>query len=70
MLGYLLGSYLVGFSVESLSEMFSGWTLPYAFPWGIAAGLWPLLALVTVVAALYPARLALAVSPAEALEFE
>ena len=49
-LGYLLGSYLIGFSVESLSEMFSGWTLPYAFPWGIAAGLWPLLALVTVVA--------------------
>jgi len=69
-LGYLLGSYLIEFSVESLSEMFSGWTLPYAFPWGIAAGLWPLLALVTVVAALYPARLALAVSPAEALEFE
>jgi len=53
-----------------VSAMFSGWTLPYAFPWGIAAGLAPLLIIVTVLAAVYPARLALGVSPAEALEYE
>ena len=70
LLGYALGSYLVKFSVESVSAMFSGWTLPYAFPWGIAAGLAPLLIIVTVLAAVYPARLALGVSPAEALEYE
>jgi len=70
LLGIALGSYLIAFSVESISEMFSGWTLPYAFPWYLVAGLGPLLVLVTVVAAVYPARLALGVSPAEALEFE
>jgi putative ABC transport system permease protein len=69
-LGYALGSYLIDFSVESISENMSGWSLPFAFPWGMALGLAPLLLAVTVIAALYPARVALSVSPAEALEFE
>src|SRR5262249_12895282 len=70
LLGVLLGSYLIAFSVESVSAMFSGWTLPYAFPWGVLAGLAPLLAAVTVGAAIYPARLALGVSAAAAPGFE
>ncbi len=70
LLGYLVGSYLIRFSVGSLSATTSGWTLPYAFPWGIAGSLTVLLALVTVAAAVYPARMALRVSPAEALVYE
>jgi putative ABC transport system permease protein len=68
--GYGLGSYLIHYAADSISTTGTGWTLPYAFPWGLASGLAPLLVAVTVLAALYPARLALAVSPAEALEFE
>jgi len=68
--GYALGSYLIGYAADSISATNTGWTLPYAFPWGIAAGLAPLLIVVTVLAAVYPARVALSVSPAEALEFE
>jgi putative ABC transport system permease protein len=68
--GYALGSYLIHYAADSISASGTGWTLPYAFPWGLASGLAPLLAVVTVLAALYPASLALRVSPAEALEFE
>jgi putative ABC transport system permease protein len=68
--GYALGSYLIGYAADSISATNTGWTLPYAFPWSLALGLAPLLIIVTVVAAVYPARLALSVSPAEALEFE
>jgi len=68
--GFALGSYLIGYAADSISATNTGWTLPYAFPWGIAIGLAPLLVVVTVLAAVYPARLALSVSPAEALEFE
>ncbi len=69
-LGYLVGAYLIRFSGTALTASISGWTLGYVFPWGIAASLILLLALVTVAAALYPARLALRVSPAEALVYE
>jgi putative ABC transport system permease protein len=69
-LGYLVGSYLIHFSGSALSTNISGWVLTYAFPWGIAVSLAFLLALVSVTAALYPARLALRVSPAEALVYE
>jgi putative ABC transport system permease protein len=69
-LGYLVGSYLIHFSGSALSTNISGWVLAYAFPWGIAVSLVFLLALVSVAAALYPARLALRVSPAEALVYE
>ena len=68
--GYALGSYLIGYAADSISATNTGWTLPYAFPWSLALGLAPLLVVVTVLAAVYPARLALSVSPAEALEFE
>jgi putative ABC transport system permease protein len=68
--GYALGTYLIRYASDAISAANTGWTLPYAFPWGIAAGLAPLLVVVTVLAALYPAKLALSVSPAEALEFE
>ena len=68
--GYALGSYLIGYAADSISATNTGWTLPYAFPWALALGLAPLLVVVTVLAAVYPARLALSVSPAEALEFE
>jgi putative ABC transport system permease protein len=68
--GYALGSYLIGYAADAISAANTGWTLPYTFPWGLAAGLAPLLVVVTVLAALYPAKLALSVSPAEALEFE
>ena len=68
--GYALGSYLIHYAAESISATNTGWTLPYAFPWALASGLAPLLVVVTVLAALYPARLALKVAPAEALEFE
>ena len=70
LVGYGLGSYLIGYATESISATNTGWTLPYSFPWGIALWLGPLLVAVTVVAALYPAKVALSVSPAEALEFE
>ena len=70
LVGYGLGSYLIHYAADSISTTGTGWTLPYAFPWALAAGLAPLLVAVTVLAALYPARLALQVSPAEALEFE
>jgi len=70
LVGYALGSYLIGYAIESISAINTGWTLPYSFPWGIALWLGPLLVAVTVVAALYPAKVALSVSPAEALEFE
>jgi len=70
LVGYALGSYLIGYAIESISATNTGWTLPYSFPWGIALWLGPLLVAVTVVAALYPAKVALSVSPAEALEFE
>jgi putative ABC transport system permease protein len=68
--GYALGTYLIHYAADSISEANTGWPLPYTFPWGIASGLAPLLVVVTVLAALYPAKLALSVSPAEALEFE
>ena len=68
--GYALGSYLIAYATDSISETNTGWTLPYSFPWGIALGLAPMLLVVTVLAALYPAKVALSVSPAEALEFE
>jgi putative ABC transport system permease protein len=68
--GYALGAYLIGYAADSISATNTGWTLPYAFPWTLASGLAPLLVVVTVLAALYPASLALRVSPAEALEFE
>ncbi len=68
--GYALGSYLIHYAADSISASGTGWTLPYAFPWALASGLAPLLVVVTVLAALYPASLALRVSPAEALEFE
>ena len=70
LVGYGLGSYLIHYAADSISTTGTGWTLPYAFPWGLAAGLAPMLVAVTVLAAVYPARLALSVSPAEALEFE
>jgi putative ABC transport system permease protein len=69
-LGFALGSYLIYYAAETISAANTGWTLPYSFPVGLAALLAPLVLVVTVLAALYPARLALAVSPAEALEFE
>ncbi len=68
--GYALGTYLIRYASDAISEANTGWTLPYTFPWGLASGLAPLLVIVTVLAALYPAKLALSVSPAEALEFE
>ncbi len=68
--GYGLGSYLIEYAASSISATNAGWTLPYAFPWGLGVALAPLLIVVTVLAALYPARVALGVSPAEALEFE
>jgi putative ABC transport system permease protein len=68
--GYALGTYLIHYASDAISAANTGWTLPYTFPWGIALGLAPLLVVVTVLAALYPAKLALSVSPAEALEFE
>jgi putative ABC transport system permease protein len=68
--GYALGTYLIRYASDAISAANTGWTLPYTFPWGIASGLAPLLVVVTVLAALYPAKLALSVSPAEALEFE
>jgi ABC-type antimicrobial peptide transport system permease subunit len=68
--GYGLGTYLIRYASNAISAANTGWTLPYVFPWGLAAGLAPLLIVVTVLAALYPAKLALSVSPAEALEFE
>jgi putative ABC transport system permease protein len=68
--GYALGTYLIHYASDAISAANTGWTLPYTFPWGIASGLAPLLVVVTVLAALYPAKLALSVSPAEALEFE
>jgi putative ABC transport system permease protein len=68
--GYVIGTYLIAYAADSISATNTGWTLPYAFPWGLAIGLAPLLIAVTVLAALYPARIALSVSPAEALEFE
>jgi putative ABC transport system permease protein len=70
LLGYPLGSYLVRYSTDTLTSLNTGWALPYVFPWTVALGLAALLVVVTIVAALYPARLALSVSPAEALEFE
>ncbi len=70
LLGYALGSYLIRFSGTALTGHISGWALTYAFPFGVAGSLAVLLALVTVAAALYPARLALRVSPAEALVYE
>ncbi len=70
LLGCVLGSYLIRFSGTALSANISGWTLAYVFPFGLAASLAVLLGLVTVAAALYPARLALRVSPAEALVYE
>ncbi len=70
LVGYALGSYLIGYAAGAISAANTGWILPYTFPWGLAAGLAPMLVVVTVLAALYPARLALSVSPAEALEFE
>jgi len=69
-LGYLMGSYLIRFSGTALTANVSGWSLAYVFPWGLAASLVLLLGLVTVAAAVYPARLALRVSPAEALVYE
>lgn len=68
--GYLLGTWLMRYSLDVITASNTGWSLPFAFPWGMAAGLAPLLVAVTVLAALYPARTALAVSAAEALEFE
>lgn len=70
LLGYALGSFLIRYCIETVSATNAGWVLPYVFPVGTAALLAPLLVVVTVVAALYPARIALGVSPAEALEFE
>ncbi|MCP4201245.1 MAG: FtsX-like permease family protein [bacterium] len=70
LLGYVLGSYLIRFSGTALTANISGWTLTYAFPFGIAGSLIVLLTLVAVAAALYPARMALKVSPAEALVYE
>ncbi|HEX4825110.1 MAG TPA: FtsX-like permease family protein [Candidatus Polarisedimenticolaceae bacterium] len=70
LIGYALGTYLIKYASESIGAANTGWTLPYTFPWGIASALLPLLVVVTIVAALYPAKLALSVSPAEALEFE
>jgi putative ABC transport system permease protein len=70
LVGYALGTYLIHYASDAISTANTGWTLPYTFPWGIASGLAPLLVVVTVLAALYPAKLALSVSPAEALEFE
>lgn len=69
-LGYALGSYLIAYAADTISAANTGWILPYAFPAGLAGALAPLVVAVTVLAAVYPARLALAVSPAEALEFE
>jgi len=69
-LGGALGAYLVGFSVDSLSAIFSGWTLPYSVPWGIAAGSSRSSARHDCGGAVPRARVALSVSPAEALEFE
>ena len=68
--GYALGTYLIRYAGDAISAANTGWTLPYTYPWGIALGLAPLLIVVTVLAALYPAKLTLRVSPAEALEFE
>jgi putative ABC transport system permease protein len=70
LLGTALGSYLIKYAAETISATNTGWVLPYAFPFGLGAALAPLVVVVTVLAALYPARVALAVSPAEALEFE
>ena len=69
-LGYALGSYLIHYAATTISAANAGWVVPYAWPMALGTGLLPLVIVVTVVAALYPARLALAVSPAEALEFE
>lgn len=69
-LGFALGSYLIAYAADTISAANTGWTLPYAFPIGLASLLAPLVLVVTILAAIYPARLALAVSPAEALEFE
>ena len=70
LLGYLIGSYLIRFSGTALTANISGWSLAYTFPWALAVSLIVLLTLVTVAAAIYPARLALRVSPAEALVYE
>ncbi len=69
-IGFAFGLLEMRVVAVKLSSIFTGWTVPPVFPWGFTLVFVPLLFLASVIAALYPARRAASLAPAEALAAE
>jgi len=69
-LGLLLGAYLVELTIHILGTSLTGWVLPYMYPYPAAILAVPALLAVSMAAAWYPARLAVATPAVEALAYE
>ena len=69
-MGFAVGSVTLHYVLEMSQRDITGMSLPYQFPWGIAAVLVPLILGAAFVAALWPAESAVRGSLVEALEYE
>lgn len=69
-LGVMLGWLELHLVASRLAELYAGWELPIVFPWPVSVLLVPLMLLASSAAALYPARIAARLVPAEALAAE
>jgi ABC-type antimicrobial peptide transport system permease subunit len=66
----MLGFLELHLVASRLAELYAGWELPIVFPWPVTVLLLPLMWLASSAAALYPARIAARLVPAEALAAE
>jgi putative ABC transport system permease protein len=69
-LGTVCGAILGYYSVDAFAAAFSGWVFPYCFPTTIALSLIPAVIVISLLAAWYPASLALRTPLMEALAYE
>jgi putative ABC transport system permease protein len=69
-LGIVCGTVLGYYSVETFGAAFNGWIFPYQFPLAMALGMLPGVLCISLLAAWYPANLALKTPLMEALAYE
>jgi putative ABC transport system permease protein len=69
-LGIAFGGIQLYYELQAIKMDLTGFPFPYEFPAGVAAGLIPLILIVSLVAAILPGEAAVRASMAEALEYE
>jgi ABC-type antimicrobial peptide transport system permease subunit len=68
--GVIAGAFNTYFLVRTAASMIGGFTIPFAFPWGLILISIPIVLLIALLAAWWPARRTMNLKVVEAISYE